>query len=77
MSWWDRFWKLVCAHRDYLVHVIAVLMIMLALTGFALVFGTPGTAAYTLALLDAGLIVLVLLAVVGIFWQCGRRREEL
>lgn len=76
MSWTDSFWALVYDHRQYAWLLFVFLLFVLFLTVISLVLGQPGTASYTLSLVNLTLILLTGLFAGTLFWYSHHRRAN-
>lgn len=76
MSWIDDFWALVYDYRQYAGLLFVFLLFMLLLTVLSLALGRPGTASYTLSLVNLVLILLFGLLGGALFWYSHRRRAN-
>lgn len=74
MSWIDTFWMHVYDHRQYGWLLFVLLVFLLFLTAASLLFGQPGTASYTISIVNLVIIVLVGLLAGTLFWYSHRRR---
>lgn len=76
MSWIDGFWARVYDHRQYGWLLFVLLVFLLLLTGISLLFGRPGTASYTISIVNLSLILSVGLLVGSLFWYSSYRRPD-
>jgi len=76
MSARERFWETVCPYHRYLMPWLAVLAALFVLTAFTLVFGTPGTGAYRLAIINLLLLLGLTGAMGGVVYVCTKRQQE-
>ncbi|MBV0902945.1 hypothetical protein [Haloarcula salina] len=70
----EKFWSVICDYEGLLRLVLTFLVFMLLLTFLTLLFGTPGTGSYVIAVVN---LVLILLfgSVVGVLYVGCIRRE--
>jgi hypothetical protein len=76
MSWADAFWLRVYEYRPYLRLLQLFLVFLLVLTGFTFLFGRPGTGSYTIAAINAVLILAVGGVTSIVYWYSARRRAK-
>lgn len=76
MSWFDRFVVIVCRQRDRFVPILAVLSLMGVLLAISFPFLEPGTAAYSIALLDLIILAVCFLSIAGTYRYCSKRAME-
>ncbi|MFB6173318.1 MAG: hypothetical protein ABEI39_01615 [Halobacteriales archaeon] len=72
-GWTGRFWRLVCSYLPIWVLLLAVEGILLSLAVFSLVFGSPGTDSYVIAIVDLVVVGVTTTAVLLVIWYCRNR----
>lgn len=72
----DEFLSLACKYENYLQIVVLTMVFLFLLTLFSLVLGTPGTAAYTIALFDAGLAFVFGGFCAVLLYHCVRNKPD-
>jgi len=76
MARFETFWQTVCAYRSHIWLFVMVHIFLFLLTVVGLVVGRPGTASYTLSIVNAAVLsVSGGIAVFG-FYTCTRREAE-
>lgn len=76
MARFESFWRTVCAYRSHIWLFVLAHIFLFLLTAVGFVVGRPGTASYTISIVN-GLLLSVSggVAVFG-FYTCTRRAAE-
>ncbi|WP_044956496.1 hypothetical protein [Halomicrobium katesii] len=76
MARFEAFWRTMCAYRSYIWLAVMVHIFLLLLAIFGLVVGQPGTASYTLSIVNVGLLTVSGGTAFLVFYTCTRREGE-
>lgn len=76
MARFEAFWDVVCDYRDFMWLGVMGCLFFLILTIISLLWGTPGTAAYYISLLNLAMVVGLGSVLGWMFWVCHRRRTK-
>lgn len=72
----ERFWDVICDYRSHLWLGVMVFIFLFVLTVISMAFGTPGTAPFTLAIVNLGMILAGGLFLGALFYVCMRRQQK-
>lgn len=76
MSDRNRLTEIVCLYRDQVPSLMALLLFFGILLSMSLLSLNPGTASFTIALVDAILVVVGFIIFGGIYWFCPKREYD-